>query len=146
VSPIHFINDGRVTNFLVLSYKVFVLFGIDKMQDILDLTLRTIQEEEQLTSFLLSLCLSLELSFCPYLSAYLRFQVLTAASMKMAVFWVVAPCSLVEVYRRFRGACCLIDLMIKTVSIYETSVNFYQTTRQQPRRQSLSTYLSLSFC
>jgi hypothetical protein len=30
-----------------------------------------------------------------------------AASMKMAVFWVVVPCSLVEVYRRFRGACCL---------------------------------------
>jgi hypothetical protein len=24
--------------------------------------------------------------------------------MKMAVFWLVAPCSLVEVYRRFRGA------------------------------------------
>jgi hypothetical protein len=36
-----------------------------------------------------------------------RFQVLTAASKKMAVFWVVVPCSLVEVYRRFRGACCL---------------------------------------
>jgi hypothetical protein len=28
-----------------------------------------------------------------------RFQVLTAASMKMAVFWVVVPCSLVQVYR-----------------------------------------------
>jgi hypothetical protein len=27
--------------------------------------------------------------------------------MKMAVFWVVAPCSLVEVYQRFRGPCCL---------------------------------------
>jgi hypothetical protein len=27
--------------------------------------------------------------------------------MKMAVFWVVAPCSLVEVYWHFRGACCL---------------------------------------
>jgi hypothetical protein len=27
--------------------------------------------------------------------------------MKMAVFWVVAPCSLVEVYQRFRGSCCL---------------------------------------
>jgi hypothetical protein len=26
---------------------------------------------------------------------------------KMAVFWVVAPCSLVEVYHRFRGPCCL---------------------------------------
>jgi hypothetical protein len=24
----------------------------------------------------------------------------------MAVFWDVAPCSLVEVYRSFRGACC----------------------------------------
>jgi hypothetical protein len=26
---------------------------------------------------------------------------------KMAVFWVVAPCSLVEVYQRFRGPSCL---------------------------------------
>jgi hypothetical protein len=26
---------------------------------------------------------------------------------KMAVFWVVAPCSLVEVYQRFRGPYCL---------------------------------------
>jgi hypothetical protein len=25
----------------------------------------------------------------------------------MVVFWVVAPCSLVEVYQRFRGPCCL---------------------------------------
>jgi hypothetical protein len=25
----------------------------------------------------------------------------------MAVFWVVAPCILVEVYQRFRGPCCL---------------------------------------
>jgi hypothetical protein len=36
-----------------------------------------------------------------------RFQVPTAASIKMAVFWDVAPYSLVEVYRRFRGVCCL---------------------------------------
>jgi hypothetical protein len=27
--------------------------------------------------------------------------------MKMAVFWVVTPCSLVEFYQRFRGPCCL---------------------------------------
>jgi hypothetical protein len=27
--------------------------------------------------------------------------------MKMTVFWVVAPCSPVEVYRRFIGTCCL---------------------------------------
>jgi hypothetical protein len=30
-----------------------------------------------------------------------------AASMTMAVFWVVAPFILVQVYRRFRGARCL---------------------------------------
>jgi hypothetical protein len=35
------------------------------------------------------------------------FEVLTAVSTKMAVFGVVAPCSLVEVYQRFRGPCCL---------------------------------------
>jgi hypothetical protein len=34
------------------------------------------------------------------------FEVLTAVSTKMDVFWVVAPCSLVEVYQRFRGPCC----------------------------------------
>jgi hypothetical protein len=38
---------------------------------------------------------------------WVRFQVLTAASMKITIFWDVAPCSLVEVYRRFRGAYCL---------------------------------------
>jgi hypothetical protein len=37
-------------------------------------------------------------------SIFVRFQVLIVASMKMAVFWVAAPRSLVEVYRRFRGA------------------------------------------
>jgi hypothetical protein len=31
------------------------------------------------------------------------FEVLTAVKTKMAVFWVVALCSLVEFYQRFRG-------------------------------------------
>jgi hypothetical protein len=35
------------------------------------------------------------------------FEVLTAVGTKMAVFWVVAPCSLVEIYQCFRGPCCL---------------------------------------
>jgi hypothetical protein len=67
---------------------------------------------------------------------YVRFQVLTAASMKMAVFWVVAQCSLVEVYRLFTGACCLhhqysfIALMMEAANTSETSANFYQTTRR----------------
>jgi hypothetical protein len=36
-----------------------------------------------------------------------RLDVLMAAGMQVAVFWVVAPCSLVEVYQCFRDACCL---------------------------------------
>jgi hypothetical protein len=54
-----------------------------------------------------------------------RFQVLTAASIKMAVFRVVVPCSLAEFYLSFRGA---IALMMVAASTSETSINFYQTT------------------
>jgi hypothetical protein len=56
-----------------------------------------------------------------------RFQVFTAASMKMAAFWDVAPCSLVEVYRRFRRACYPIIALLEAASTSETSLNFYQT-------------------
>jgi hypothetical protein len=47
----------------------------------------------------------------------------------MAVFWVVTLCSLVEVYHRFRGPCCLIALMMEAARTSETLVNFYQTTQ-----------------
>jgi hypothetical protein len=52
--------------------------------------------------------------------------------MKMAVFWVVELCSLVEVFSDiFRGACCLlITLMMGAENASETSVNFYHTTRR----------------
>jgi hypothetical protein len=43
----------------------------------------------------------------------------------MAVFWVVEPCSLVEVYRRF------IALMMEAASTSETSMNLYKTTRHK---------------
>jgi hypothetical protein len=52
-------------------------------------------------------------------------------SVKMAVFWVAAPSSLVDVYRRFIRTCCLHqqgDKTVEAVSTSETSVNFYQTT------------------
>jgi hypothetical protein len=53
---------------------------------------------------------------------------------KMTVFWVVAPCSLVEVYRRFRGSCFVHhqgdDLMMEAGGTSKTSVNFYQITRR----------------
>jgi hypothetical protein len=51
--------------------------------------------------------------------------------MKMPVFWNVVPCSLVEVYGRFRvlPASMNIVLMMKEASASKTAVNVYQTTR-----------------
>jgi hypothetical protein len=52
----------------------------------------------------------------------------------MTALWDVAPCSLVEVYGRFRGAYCLHyegddRMMMEAVNTSETSVNFDETTR-----------------
>jgi hypothetical protein len=44
----------------------------------------------------------------------------------MTVFWVVAPCSLVDVYRLHHQGD---DVMVEAASTSETSVN-YQTTRR----------------
>jgi hypothetical protein len=76
--------------------------------------------------------------------------------LKMAVFWVVAPCSQVEVYRRFRGACSLhlhvIALITETASASGTSVNVHQSTRRynpddshlySRRRENLKSHLHL---
>jgi hypothetical protein len=51
-------------------------------------------------------------------SPYVGFEVLTAVSTKMVVFWVVAPSSLA------------IALMMEAARTSETLVNFYQTTRR----------------
>jgi hypothetical protein len=48
--------------------------------------------------------------------------------VKVAVFCVVAPNSLVENYRRFRNTCCFHDALIWAVSTSETSIRLYQTT------------------
>jgi hypothetical protein len=54
---------------------------------------------------------------------------------KMTVFWYVAPCSLLEIDRRFRGAYCFhhqgdkIALMIEAVNTSKTLANLYETTR-----------------
>jgi hypothetical protein len=58
---------------------------------------------------------------------YVRFQVFMAVSMKMTVFWNVAPCSLVEIDRRFRGAYYLHHqgaLIMEAVNTSEMSVSF----------------------
>jgi hypothetical protein len=58
----------------------------------------------------------------------LRFQVLKVASMKITVLLDVVTCSLVEVYRRFKGACCLQHQ--SDVWASEMSLNFHQITRR----------------
>jgi hypothetical protein len=63
---------------------------------------------------------------------FVGFEVLTAVGTEMAVFWVVAPCSLVEVYQRFRGPCCL-----------HHQGDCSDNTAQQSRRQP-STIISLN--
>jgi hypothetical protein len=67
-----------------------------------------------------------------------RFQVLTVTNMKIVVFWVVAPGSLIQVYRHFRSACCLHNqvLMKEAVRTSETSINFYQTARSHSPHDS----------
>jgi hypothetical protein len=53
------------------------------------------------------------------------FEVLTAVSMKIAVFWVVTPCSLVEVYQRFRGPCNLHFISFYCTEIDSILVRWY---------------------
>jgi hypothetical protein len=77
-------------------------------------------------------------------------------SVKMAVFWVEALCSLVEVYQRFRGSYCLHHqgaLMMEAARTSETLVNLCQTTRRYNpedshlrthRRENLKSYLVFS--
>jgi hypothetical protein len=45
---------------------------------------------------------------CGLYYVHVKFEVLTVTSTKMAVFWDVAPCSLVGIDRPFKGAYCLL--------------------------------------
>jgi hypothetical protein len=79
-----------------------------------------------------------------------RSQVLTAVSMKMAVFWVIAPRSLVELYDVSEVlAASIISLVMKAASISETSVNVYNTTRrnnpEDTHLQALEIFASRNF-
>jgi hypothetical protein len=65
----------------------------------------------------------------------LRSEILTAASLKNAVFWVVSPCSLVEIDVSV-PASIIIALMMEAASTSETSVNVYQTTRRDNPQDS----------
>jgi hypothetical protein len=64
-----------------------------------------------------------------------RFQVLTATSMEITVFWDVAQRSLVEVYRRFTGAYCLQHQ--GPDHLWNVGKFLQDNTAQHPRRQYL---------
>jgi hypothetical protein len=69
---------------------------------------------------------------------FVTFQVLTAASMKMAVVWVVAPLSGISL-PTFQSACCL----------HHQGDEYFgklppHFTAQHPRRQSSSRIISLN--
>jgi hypothetical protein len=73
---------------------------------------------------------------------HVGFEVLMAVCVKMAVFWVVALSSLIEVYQCFRGTRLLIALMMEAASTSETLVNFCQTTqRYNPEDSHLHMYI-----
>jgi hypothetical protein len=60
----------------------------------------------------------------------MRFQVLTAASMKAKAFWDIELCSLVEVdVSEVLTASIIRAMMMKVVCTSETSVYFNETTR-----------------
>jgi hypothetical protein len=61
--------------------------------------------------------------------------------MKMAVFWVVEPCSLVEVPNVLEVHAAsiiraIIALIMEAARTSETLVNFYQTTRRYSPKDS----------
>jgi hypothetical protein len=63
----------------------------------------------------------------------------------MAVFWVVAPCTLVSVYQRFEGPYCLqhrpSHFLMEAVRITETLLNLDQCTRRSyPKDGHLHTH------
>jgi hypothetical protein len=58
----------------------------------------------------------------------MRFQVLTAVSLKVIVSWDDAACSHVEIDQHFRGAHSIIISMMEAVRSSEMSVSFFKTT------------------
>jgi hypothetical protein len=66
--------------------------------------------------------------------------------MKLAVFWVVAPCSLVEVHQRFRGPCCLHHQGDRGATTQKTAIfiSIYNSRAAQVRFGDLQFLLQMS--
>jgi hypothetical protein len=80
-------------------------------------------ETIQVTKFYSALADFIQNCKVPTNISYVKFKVLTAASMKFRVFWDVAPCSHVEVRRVSEvHTASIIALMMEAVRTSETSV------------------------
>jgi hypothetical protein len=67
--------------------------------------------------------------------------------MKMAVFWVVAPCSLVEVYQRYRGPCWLHHQGDSHLHTHrrENFKPYFAISYVSSRRTVISQYVAVTF-
>jgi hypothetical protein len=72
---------------------------------------------------------------------FVKFEVLTVRSMKIAIFWNIALYRLVDSDRRFRAASIIITLMMEAVSASEMSVNIYRIHGENTRRQPFSNFI-----
>jgi hypothetical protein len=68
---------------------------------------------------------------------WVRFQVLVAAKIKMPLLWLVSPCSLVEVYRCFRGACYLHRQGDEWVAHCSLCAHFFPAIRRKMRKRMM---------
>jgi hypothetical protein len=56
---------------------------------------------------------------------------------KTTVFWVVAPCSLVELYQCFRGPCCFLVQLYQTTRCYNPEDSHLHTHRRENLKSNL---------
>jgi hypothetical protein len=66
-----------------------------------------------------------------------------AVAVKVTVFWVVMPCSLVNVKRRFRGTCCFIRILWPVIEAAGFSAMYTAAELRvsRPRRISIISIL-----
>jgi hypothetical protein len=108
-------------------------------------------KSEVITLFLIDTSSTCVLSCRVSRRYFVKFQVLTVASMNIRAVWDIALCSLVEVDRRFGGAYCLhhqggesFIAQIGAVCTSETSVYSKETIwRYNPEGSNLPRYFVL---
>jgi hypothetical protein len=104
-------NTRTVINTILLIYtKIKTPTTLNKATENITLKMEETEGIKVLTS--------VKIMICP-----IKFQVKLCTNMKMAVFWVAAPCRMVRVYS-------FIALTMEAVQTSEIQVKLYQSTRR----------------